>query len=86
MALPANDKRIDEPTSERQCLSPTILAARARRTAPISDMQPRLSSAGAICRRPSCLPARDQFLGSNTGLSAPALTKPTEQRKPSNNP
>ncbi|MFI6926196.1 hypothetical protein ACIBIZ_40105 [Nonomuraea spiralis] len=52
MALPANDKRIDDPTGERQRLSPTILAARARarRTAPISDMQPRLPSARAICR------------------------------------
>jgi transposase-like protein len=74
-----NDKRIDEATGERQRFSSAILPAWARKTPQISEVLPLLYLHGLSSG--DFVPALGQFLGSSAGLSAPVITKLTEQWK-----
>jgi transposase-like protein len=74
-----NDKRIDEATGERHRFSSSILPAWARKTPSISEVLPLLYLHGLSSG--DFIPALGQFLGSSAGLSAPVITKLTEQWK-----
>ncbi|MFL6143548.1 MAG: IS256 family transposase [Labedaea sp.] len=74
-----NDRRVDPDTGERKRFASAILPPWARKTPKITEVLPllylhRLSSGDFV-------PALGQFLGSSKGLSAPVITKLTEQWK-----
>ncbi|MGJ6970123.1 IS256 family transposase [Streptosporangium sp. G11] len=74
-----NDKRIDTETGERQHFSSSILPPWARKTPQITEVLPLLYLHGLSSG--DFVPALGQFLGSTAGLSAPVITKLTEQWK-----
>jgi transposase-like protein len=74
-----NDKRIDPDTGERQRFSSAILPPWARKTPKITEVLPLLYLHGLSTG--DFVPALGQFLGSAKGLSAPVITKLTEQWK-----
>ncbi len=74
-----NDKRIDEATGERRRFSSAILPAWARKTPQITEVLPLLYLHGLSSG--DFVPALGQFLGSSAGLSAPVITRLTEQWK-----
>jgi transposase-like protein len=74
-----NDKRIDPQTGERRRFSSAILPPWARKTPKISEVLPLLYLHGLSSG--DFVPALGQFLGSTAGLSAPVITKLTEQWK-----
>ncbi len=74
-----NDKRIDEVTGERQRFSSAILPPWARKTPKITEVLPLLYLHGLSSG--DFVPALGQFLGSAAGLSAPVITRLTEQWK-----
>ena len=74
-----NDKRIDPDTGVRQRFSSAILPPWARKTPKITEVLPLLYLHGLSTG--DFVPALGQFLGSAKGLSAPVITKLTEQWK-----
>ena len=72
-----NDKRTDPDTGERQRFASAILPAWARKTPKITEVLPLLYLHGLSSG--DFVPALGQFLGSAKGLSAPVITKLTEQ-------
>ena len=74
-----NDKRIDEATGERRRFSSAILPAWARKSPQISEVLPLLYLHGLSSG--DFVPALGRFLGSSAGLSAPVITRLTEQWK-----
>jgi len=72
-----NDKRTDPDTGERQRFASAILPAWARKTPKITEVLPLLYLHGLSTG--DFVPALGQFLGSTAGLSAPVITKLTEQ-------
>ncbi|MEV4089908.1 IS256 family transposase [Nonomuraea fuscirosea] len=74
-----NDKRIDEATGERRRFSSAILPPWCRKSPAITDVLPLLYLHGLSTG--DFVPALGQFLGSSAGLSAPVITKLTEQWK-----
>lgn len=74
-----NDKRVDPDTGERKRFSSAILPAWARKTPKITEVLPLLYLHGLSSG--DFVPALGQFLGSGAGLSAPVITKLTEQWK-----
>jgi transposase-like protein len=74
-----NDKRTDPVTGERKRFSSAILPAWARKTPKITEVLPLLYLHGLSSG--DFVPALGQFLGSSAGLSAPVITKLTEQWK-----
>ncbi|MBB5780748.1 transposase-like protein [Nonomuraea jabiensis] len=74
-----NDKRIDPATGERRRFSSSILPPWARKSPAITEVLPLHYLHGLSCG--DFVPALGQFLGSTNGLSAPVITKLTEQWK-----
>src|SRR3954468_18135092 len=74
-----NDRRIDPDTGERKRFSSAILPPWARKTPKITEVLPLLYLHGLSSG--DFVPALGQFLGSAKGLSAPVITKLTEQWK-----
>ena len=74
-----NDKRIDPVTGERVRFSSAILPAWARKSPKVSEVLPLLYLHGLSTS--DFGPALEQFLGSGHGLSAPTITRLTEQWK-----
>ena len=74
-----NDKRTDPDTGARQRFSSAILPAWARKTPKVTEVLPLLYLHGLSSG--DFVPALGQFLGSSAGLSAPVITKLTEQWK-----
>ena len=74
-----NDKRVDPATGERMRFSSAILPPWARKTPKITEVLPLLYLHGLSSG--DFVPALGQFLGSAKGLSAPVITKLTEQWK-----
>jgi putative transposase len=74
-----NDKRIDPVTGERVGFSSAILPAWARKSPKVSEVLPLLYLHGLSTS--DFGPALEQFLGSGHGLSAPTITRLTEQWK-----
>ncbi|MEU6408214.1 IS256 family transposase [Microbispora sp. NPDC046933] len=74
-----NDKRTDEVTGERKRFSSSILPPWARKTPKINEVLPLLYLHGLSSG--DFVPALGQFLGSTAGLSAPVITRLTEQWK-----
>ncbi|MFG1711345.1 IS256 family transposase, partial [Nonomuraea sp. M3C6] len=74
-----NDKRVDEQTGQRQRFSSAILPPWCRKTPAITEVLPLLYLHGLSSG--DFVPALGQFLGSSAGLSAPVITKLTEQWK-----
>jgi transposase-like protein len=74
-----NDKRIDEATGERRRFSSSILPPWCRKSPAITEVLPLLYLHGLSTG--DFVPALGQFLGSSNGLSAPVITKLTEQWK-----
>ncbi|MBN6058622.1 IS256 family transposase [Nonomuraea sp. RK-328] len=74
-----NDKRIDEATGERRRFSSAILPPWCRKSPAITEVLPLLYLHGLSSG--DFVPALGQFLGSSNGLSAPVITKLTEQWK-----
>ena len=74
-----NDKRTDPDTGARKRFSSAILPAWARKTPKITEVLPLLYLHGLSTG--DFVPALGQFLGSSAGLSAPVITKLTEQWK-----
>ncbi|TCO59240.1 IS256 family transposase [Actinocrispum wychmicini] len=74
-----NDKRTDPDTGKRQRFSPAILPPWARKTPKVTEVLPLLYLHGLSTG--DFVPALGQFLGSGKGLSAPVITKLTEQWK-----
>jgi transposase-like protein len=74
-----NDRRTDPDTGERKRFSSAILPAWARKTPKITEVLPLLYLHGLSSG--DFVPALGQFLGSAKGLSAPVITKLTEQWK-----
>lgn len=74
-----NDKRVDPETGQRQRFASAILPAWARKTPKITEVLPLLYLHGLSSG--DFVPALGQFLGSAKGLSAPVITKLTEQWK-----
>src|SRR5690349_4679620 len=72
-----NDKRTDPVTGERQRFSSAILPPWCRKTPKITEVLPLLYLHGLSSG--DFVPALGQFLGSSAGLSAPVITKLTEQ-------
>ena len=72
-----NDKRTDPDTGERKRFSSAILPPWARKTPKVTEVLPLLCRHGLSSR--DFVPALRQFLGSSAGLSAPVITKLTEQ-------
>jgi hypothetical protein len=71
-----NDKRTDPDSGQRQRFSSAMLPAWARKTPKITEVLPLLYLHGLSS---GGVPALGQFLGSSAGLSAPVITKLTEQ-------
>jgi transposase-like protein len=74
-----NDKRTDPVTGQRVRFSSAILPKWARKTPQVSEVLPLLYLHGLSSG--DFVPALSQFLGSSAGLSAPVITKLTEQWK-----
>ncbi|MEV0057846.1 IS256 family transposase [Saccharopolyspora shandongensis] len=74
-----NDKRTDPDTGARRRFSSAILPPWARKTPKITEVLPLLYLHGLSSG--DFVPALGQFLGSSKGLSAPVITKLTEQWK-----
>jgi transposase-like protein len=74
-----NDKRVDSETGERQRFSSAILPPWCRKTPKINEVLPLLYLHGLSSG--DFVPALGQFLGSSAGLSAPVISKLTEQWK-----
>ncbi|XVS61837.1 IS256 family transposase [Actinosynnema sp. CA-299493] len=74
-----NDKRVDPVTGERKRFSSAILPPWARKTPKITEVLPLLYLHGLSSG--DFVPALGQFLGSDKGLSAPVITRLTEQWK-----
>ncbi|MEQ4726302.1 IS256 family transposase, partial [Nonomuraea sp. B19D2] len=74
-----NDKRVDEATGERRRFSSAILPPWCRKSPAITEVLPLLYLHGLSTG--DFVPALSQFLGTGTGLSAPVITKLTEQWK-----
>jgi transposase-like protein len=74
-----NDKRTDPDTGQRMRFSSAILPPWARKTPKITEVLPLLYLHGLSSG--DFVPALGQFLGSSAGLSAPVITKLTEQWK-----
>ncbi|MGN9847020.1 IS256 family transposase [Nonomuraea sp. H19] len=74
-----NDKRVDEVTGERKRFSSAILPPWCRKTPKVTEVLPLLYLHGLSSG--DFVPALGQFLGSAAGLSAPVITKLTEQWK-----
>jgi transposase-like protein len=74
-----NDKRVDPDTGARKRFSSAILPAWARKTPKVTEVLPLLYLHGLSSG--DFVPALGQFLGSSAGLSAPVITKLTEQWK-----
>ncbi|GAB3142147.1 IS256 family transposase [Microbispora hainanensis] len=74
-----NDKRVDEVTGERKHFASAILPPWARKTPKVTEVLPLLYLHGLSSG--DFVPALGQFLGSAAGLSAPVITKLTEQWK-----
>ncbi|MBB4912710.1 hypothetical protein H4W32_001664 [Actinophytocola algeriensis] len=74
-----NDQRVDPATGERKRFASAILPAWARKTPKITEVLPLLYLHGLSSG--DFVPALGQFLGSTAGLSAPVITKLTEQWK-----
>ncbi|MEU8397807.1 IS256 family transposase [Nonomuraea sp. NPDC048892] len=74
-----NDKRIDEATGQRRRFSSAILPPWCRKSPAITEVLPLLYLHGLSTG--DFVPALGQFLGSGAGLSAPVITKLTEQWK-----
>ncbi|WP_433412960.1 IS256 family transposase [Microtetraspora malaysiensis] len=74
-----NDKRTDEVTGERKRFSSAILPPWARKTPKVTEVLPLLYLHGLSSG--DFVPALGQFLGSSAGLSAPVITRLTEQWK-----
>jgi transposase-like protein len=74
-----NDKRTDPDTGERKRFASAILPPWARKTPKITEVLPLLYLHGLSSG--DFVPALGQFLGSAKGLSAPVITKLTEQWK-----
>ncbi len=74
-----NDLRVDPETGERRRFAWAILPAWARKTPKITEVLPLLYLHGLSTG--DVVPALGQFLGSTAGLSAPVITKLTEQWK-----
>src|SRR5580658_2738477 len=72
-----NDKRADPQTGERKRFSSAILPPWARKTPKITEVLPLLYLHGLSTG--DFVPALGQFLGSSAGLSAPVITRLTEQ-------
>jgi transposase-like protein len=72
-----NDKRTDPATGERMRFSSAILPPWCRKTPKITEVLPLLYLHGLSSG--DFVPALGQFLGSARGLSAPVITKLTEQ-------
>jgi hypothetical protein len=72
-----NDKRTDPDTGDRRRFASAILPAWARKTPKITEVLPLLYLHGLSSG--DFVPALSQFLGSSAGLSAPVITKLTEQ-------
>jgi transposase-like protein len=72
-----NDKRIDPATGERARFSSAILPAWCRRSPKISEVLPLLYLHGLSTG--DFVPALEQFLGSNAGLSSSTVTRLTAQ-------
>ena len=72
-----NDKRTDPVTGERKRFSSAILPPWCRKTPKITEVLPLLYLHGLSTG--DFVPALGQFLGSSAGLSAPVITKLTEQ-------
>jgi transposase-like protein len=72
-----NDKRVDPDTGERTRFASAILPAWARKTPKITEVLPLLYLHGLSSG--DFVPALGQFLGSGAGLSAPVITKLTQQ-------
>ena len=74
-----NDKRTDAATGERKRFSSSILPPWCRKSPKVSEVLPLLYLHGLSTG--DFVPALGQFLGSSAGLSAPVITKLTEQWK-----
>lgn len=74
-----NDRRVDPDTGERKRFASAILPPWARKTPKITEVLPLLYLHGLSSG--DFIPALGQFLGSTKGLSAPLITKLTEQWK-----
>ena len=74
-----NDKRTDPATCERMRFSSAILPPWARKTPQVSEVLPLLYLHGLSSG--DFVPALGQFLGSSAGLSAPVITRLTEDWK-----
>lgn len=72
-----NDKRVDPATGERARFSSAILPAWCRRSPKISEVLPLLYLHGLSTG--DFVPALEQFLGSNAGLSSSTVTRLTAQ-------
>ncbi|MFG3026508.1 IS256 family transposase [Streptomyces sp. NPDC048254] len=72
-----NDKRIDEQTGERKRFSSAILPPWCRKSPKISEVLPLLYLHGLSSG--DFVPALEQFLGSNAGLSSATVTRLTAQ-------
>jgi putative transposase len=74
-----NDKRTDPATGGRKRFSSAILPPWARKTPQVTEVLPLLYLHGLSSG--DFVPALSQFLGTSAGLSAPVITKLTEQWK-----
>lgn len=74
-----NDRRTDPVTGQRMRFSSAILPPWARKTPQVSEVLPLLYLHGLSSG--DFVPALSQFLGTSAGLSAPVITKLTEQWK-----
>jgi transposase-like protein len=74
-----NDKRTDPGTGQRMRFSSAILPPWARKTPQVSEVLPLLYLHGLSSG--DFVPALGQFLGSSAGLSAPVITRLTEDWK-----
>ena len=72
-----NDKRVDESTGERLRFSSAILPAWSRKSRWLAEVLPLLYLHGLSTG--DFVPALQQFLGSDAGLSASVITRLTSQ-------
>jgi Transposase, Mutator family len=72
-----NDKRVDETTGERKRFASVILPAWCRKSPKINEVLPLLYLHGLSTQ--DFIPALEGFLGTDSGLSAPTITRLTTQ-------
>ncbi len=72
-----NDKRVDETTGDRKRFSSVILPAWCRKSPKINEVLPLLYLHGLSTQ--DFIPALEGFLGTDSGLSAPTITRLTTQ-------